>query len=108
MINEFWPELFKLNVICKLTPPLVIAKVGKKEFEFFNDATYIEWAKTAPSHSKDYFKGLGGYMTENFKKFLTDSKYTVIITAENQSDIDALNVAFDKTKQDERKEWLLQ
>lgn len=108
MINEFWPELFKLGVITKLNPPLIVAKTSKKRYEFFSSSEYETWASTATKHTKDYFKGLGTYETADFKKFLTDASYAVTITANNADDIEALNIAFDKSKADARKEWLLQ
>lgn len=108
MINEFWPELFTLGVIHKLNPPLIIAKAGKKSVEFFTADEYSTWSVQNPKHTKDYFKGLGTYQTEDFVRFLTDEKYTVKIIVQDSADIEALNVAFDKSKADERKEWLLQ
>jgi DNA gyrase/topoisomerase IV subunit B len=108
MINEFWPELFTLGVVHKLNAPLVIAKTSKKTYEFFTSDEYHQWAETANKHSKDYYKGLGTYQTADFKRFLTDVKYTVKITVVDKTDIDALDIAFSKSKADERKEWLLQ
>lgn len=108
MINEFWPELFTLGVVHKINPPVIVAKAGKKTHEFFNAVEYASWSATAPKHTKDYFKGLGTYQTEDFKRFLTDEKYTVRIEVSDKYDIDALDIAFDKSKADERKEWLLQ
>ena len=107
MFNEFWPELFTLGVIHKINPPVIVAKAGKKSLEFFNTKDYHEWAESNPKHTKDYFKGLGTYQTTDFKRFLTDEKYTVKITVNDKTDIDALDIAFSKTKADERKEWLL-
>lgn len=107
MINEFWPELFTIGVMCKITPPLIMATAGKNSFEFFTSNEYSDWAKTAPKHSHKYFKGLGTYSTKDFKRFLADPKYSVTITVTDKTDIEALNIAFDKSKADERKEWLL-
>lgn len=107
MFNEFWPELFTLGVIHKINPPLVVAKLGKKTFEFFNSHDYHVWAESNPKNTKDYFKGLGTYQTADFKRFLTDAKYTVKITVNDKTDIDALDIAFSKSKADERKEWLI-
>jgi DNA topoisomerase-2 len=107
MINEFWPELITMGVICKLNPPLIIAQQGKNTVEFFGTSEYTVWSETAGKHSHKYFKGLGSYATKDFKRFLVDSKYSVKITATDKADFEALDIAFDKSKADARKDWLL-
>lgn len=108
MVSEFWPELFTLGAMCKLNPPIIVAKTSKKLVEFFNVADYYTWAATNTKHTKDYFKGLGTYQTVDFKRFLNDSKYSVNIAVKDIDDTNALDIAFSKSKSDERKEWLLQ
>lgn len=107
LIYTFWPELFDLGVIYRMNTPLIIATVGKNEYEFFDDAAYAEWAKANPAHKYKYYKGLGGFNTAQFKKFLlNEEKYLCKITIHDADDVNALNMAFDKSKADERKLWL--
>lgn len=107
MIHQFWPELFTLGVIYRMNTPLIIAHVGTKTFEFFNVAAYTVWAETAPKHKHKFYKGLGGYDTKDFKRFLdNDEKYLVKITIQDKEDVEALDIAFDKKKADARKLWL--
>lgn len=107
MIHQFWPELFKLGAIYRMNTPLIIATAGKQTFEFFNVNAYSAWAVNNPNHKHKFYKGLGGYDTKDFKRFLNDeSKYLVQITIEDQTDVDALDTAFDKSKADQRKLWL--
>lgn len=109
MIHHFWPELFGLGVIYRMNTPLIIATAGTKTFEFFNVAAYTAWAETAPKHRFKFYKGLGGYDTKDFKRFLKDEdKYLVQITINDQTDVDALDIAFDKKKADDRKVWLME
>lgn len=109
MIHQFWPELFTLGVIYRMNTPLIVATVGTKKFEFFNVASYTAWAETGPKHKHRFYKGLGGYDTKDFKRFLDNDKdYLVQITIKDQTDIDALDIAFDKKKADARKVWLME
>lgn len=105
---KYWPEIFKLGIVYRMNTPLYIAKTGKGDIhEFFTDEEYKEWAKTAPKHKADYYKGLGGFDTETFERFLQNrEKYLVQITALEAQDIAKFELAFSNTFQDERKEWL--
>lgn len=107
MINQFWPELFTLGVIHKLNAPLIIATAKKDVFEFSTVEEYHKWSEKGIKHVHKYFKGLGSYETKDFKRFLeNEAKYMVQITVQDLEDIAALDIAFDKTKADERKVWL--
>lgn len=109
MIHYYWPELFPLGVIYRMNTPLIIATVGTKTFEFFNVAAYTAWAELNPKHKHKFYKGLGGYNTKDFKRFLdNDEKYLVRITIQDKEDIEALDIAFDKKKSDARKLWLME
>lgn len=107
MINEFWPEVIELGILHIMNTPLVIAELKNKKFEFFHKNEYTTWAETNPGHKHKYFKGLGGFMTKDFKEFLQNpDRYMVRLTIEDATDIERLNMAFDKTKADQRKLWL--
>lgn len=105
---KYWPELFGLGVIYRMNTPLYIATTTKKEvFEFFTEEEYQTWLPTAPKHKADYYKGLGGFDTETFERFLNgrDRYLTRISTLEN-IDLKRFELAFSNTEQDSRKEWL--
>ena len=105
---KYWPELFQLGAVYRMNTPLYIAKTSKGEVhEFFTEAEYKEWAATAPKHTADYYKGLGGFDTEVFERFLQNrEKYLTKITALEAADIAKFELAFSNTEQDARKEWL--
>lgn len=109
MIHTFWPELFKFGVVYRMTTPLIIATYKGKEFEFFNKPEYDVWAQTHQGHKYKYYKGLGTFDSKHFEKFLSDEdRYMQRVLISNDDDTKSLDVAFDKSKSDERKEWLLQ
>ena len=105
---KYWPEIFKLGAVYRMNTPLYIAKTSKGDvFEFFTEEEYQTWAKTAPKHKADYYKGLGGFDTETFERFLQNrEKYLVQITALEAKDLAKFELAFSNTEQDSRKVWL--
>jgi DNA topoisomerase-2 len=103
----FWPELFELGIIYRMNTPLVIATMGAKELEFFDDDEYERWAKTGPKHVASRFKGLGKFKTPRFKKILENrDKYLVRIEPLEVNDVASISLAFKGSMADERKEWL--
>ena len=105
--SYFWPELFEMGVIYRMSTPLVIATVKGKETEFWTDESYEAWAKTAPKHEASRFKGLGKFKTPRFKKILENREnYLVRINKLEAIDMAGMDLAFKGNKADARKEWL--
>lgn len=105
---KYWPELFELGMIYRMNTPLYIATTVKGEiFEFFTEEEYEAWVPKAPKHKADYFKGLGGFDTETFERFLEHrDRYLVRITALEAADLAKFELAFSGAEADARKEWL--
>lgn len=109
MFQQFWPNILKEGIVYRLKTPLIIATSGKKQFEFFSRVEYNTWVKDKGlKHSMKYFKGLGTFNTKDFKTYLNDSKYHEQLTYESLDDFNSVDLAFDKTKADARKDWLLE
>lgn len=104
---KFWPELFELGVIYKLTTPLIIAKTKTEEFEFMDDVEYETWAKKAPKHTFERFKGLGTFTSKEFAKVMNKREsYLTKVDKLESKDFNAIKLAFSGTEADARKEWL--
>lgn len=105
---KYWPELFQLGMVYRMNTPLYIATTSKGDIhEFFTDEEYAAWAKSAPKHKADRFKGLGGFDTETFERFLQNrDKYLVRITALEAKDLAKFELAFSGIEQEARKKWL--
>lgn len=106
---KFWPELFDLGVIYRMVTPLVIAtmKRGGEVKEFFSDEEYEAWAARAPAHTADRYKGLGGFDTDTFKRFLAErERYLVRVSRLEAADRERLQLAFSGDLADSRKQWL--
>lgn len=110
LINMFytlWPELLESGYIVKLNTPIVRIKQGKKEIDFMSLKEFEEWEKNnTQRYQAEYLKGLGSNDTRHFKKYMHQEKYFLPISIEDESDIRALDIAFDKTGADVRKEFL--
>lgn len=109
LFNEFWPELLEKGYLYRLQTPLIVAYNKKQYHEFFSESEYEKWAsnKQLSKYTIKYQKGLGGWETKDFKRFLSDDKYLVKMSYTEECK-QMLDVAFDKSKADERKDWLLE
>lgn len=107
-VHEFWPELITSGLIYRLRTPIVVASKGKTTLEFLNSTDYDQWvASTNTSGWKImYQKGLGGWTTADFKRFLHDQKYYQQFTADDVQDFKSLDLVFDKKRANDRKQWL--
>lgn len=105
---KFWPELFELGMVHRMKTPVYIATTAKGEIhEFFDEDEYDVWQRTAPKHRAEYFKGLGGFDTVTFERFINNSdKYLVQVTSLEAHDLARFELAFSGAQADARKEWL--
>lgn len=108
MFHSMWPSLIKCNefITSMLTP---IVKVNKQNMtvQFYSMTDYENWVQTndgAKGWEIKYYKGLGTSTSEEAKQYFKELK-TVEYKYTAASD-DKLNLAFDKKKADDRKEWL--
>lgn len=107
LFNELWPSLLKQGFIFKLQTPIVRVTQSKKEIDFMNLTKFHEWEKkqTKP-YSTSYLKGLGSNDTKYFKEYMYKSEYKIPVIVKNEEDIEALDIAFDKSKADIRKKFI--
>lgn len=104
-----WPELLRNNVFIEslLTP---IIKVSKKNqvLSFYNIPDYIEWKKqnSTPGWNTKYYKGLGTSTAKEAKEYFKEMKKLSYII-NSQEDENALDLAFNKVRSDDRKVWIV-
>lgn len=108
MFQVLWPDLLKQGFLYKLQTPIVRVLKGKEELEFMSLKDFQEWEskQRSKNYTTTYLKGLGGNDSKYFKKYLSDEKYLTKIIVEDNEDGNALEIAFDKTKADARKEFI--
>ena len=114
-INLFqteWPSLAKIpGFIGFMNTPILKARRGAQEVLFYNDGEFEAWKKQFPDavvpaswHTK-YYKGLGTSTGKEFKEYFEHKKTVAFVHTGKESD-DHLDMAFNKKRADDRKEWL--
>jgi DNA topoisomerase-2 len=114
-INLFqteWPSLTKIpGFIGFMNTPILKARRGAQEILFYNDGEFEEWKKqfkdsvVPASWNTKYYKGLGTSTGKEFKEYFEHKKMVSFVHTGKESD-DHLDMAFNKKRADDRKEWL--
>ena len=108
MFHELWHELIKIpGFITYMATPIVKANKGKLNKSFYTQYEYEEWRKTEASKGwkVKYYKGLGTSTRDEAKEYfktLNIVNYTYSGDASDKS----IDLAFNKAKADNRKDWL--
>lgn len=111
LFDTFWPELLKLDFLYEFVTPIIIASQGKRKRMFYKINEYLKWykeTKTASSYKIKYYKGLGTLGPKLGKELFDDlDKHLVPFNYTNPKKTkDLIDLAFNKKRQDDRKEWL--
>lgn len=110
-INLFhaqWPELMKINSFLGfMNTPIIKARKGQTEINFYTEQEYDEWKKNEDTKgwSVKYFKGLGTSTAKEFKQYFKDKK-TIGFEYSGSECFNAIDLAFNKKRADDRKDWL--
>ncbi len=109
-IHSLWPSLIKRNFIVGIGTPIVKATKSTNILCFYNLTDYNKWKMTRESNGFKckYLKGIGSSSSEEARGYFTDIENKLIsYIHENEEDDESILLAFDKTKADERKKWLM-
>ena len=107
MFHELWHELIKVpGFITYMATPIVKAHKGKLHKVFYTQYEYEEWRKTDSSRGWNvkYYKGLGTSTRDEAKEYFKIPNI-VNYTFSTLSD-DSIDLAFNKSRADNRKDWL--
>ena len=117
-INLFqseWPSLTKIpGFIGFMNTPILKARRGGaqgQELLFYNDGEFEKWKKQFPNEtipsgwSTKYYKGLGTSTGKEFKEYFEHKKMVSFVHTGVESN-DRLDMAFNKKRADDRKDWL--
>jgi DNA topoisomerase-2 len=110
MLDYFWPSLLKLDDFLKIfiTPIVKITKTNSI-IEFFSLDDYNKWKRKVDdikNYKIKYYKGLGTNTIDEAKAYFKNlNKYLIDIEWDTSAS-DNINLAFDKSMADKRKEWL--
>ncbi|GAA5893645.1 hypothetical protein JCM6882_007868 [Rhodosporidiobolus microsporus] len=109
---DYWfPSLLKLpNFLVEFITPIVKVSKNKKEISFFTIPEYEEWKRETHDGRGwkiKYYKGLGTSDANDAKKYFGDmARHRLPFKVSTQEDRALIDMAFNKKKADDRKEWL--
>ena len=106
MFHELWHDLIKFpGFITYMSTPIVKATKGKVTKVFYTQYEYEEWSKTAVGWKTKYYKGLGTSTRDEAKDyFKTLNIVDYAYSGENSDQF--IDLAFNKSRADNRKDWL--
>jgi DNA topoisomerase-2 len=124
MFHSIWPELVQRDgFITSLATPIVKAFKNKDSKTFYNLTEYNDWLDGLTDTAKKswkikYYKGLGTSTSTEAKEYFVDVNNKLIkyqwenktegkIEDSNNANDNALTLAFQKTRADDRKDWLM-
>lgn len=110
LFHLFWPSLLEVDFVTSLITPIVKARKGKKKVvSFYTLTEYDDWKNKHGNergwHIK-YYKGLGTSTSNEAKEYFSNLKQVQYQMTPKSSD--ALDLAFNKKRTDDRKTWLQQ
>lgn len=106
LFHELWHELIMVpGFITYMATPIVKATKASKTLSFYTQYEYEQWKKENIGWKVKYYKGLGTSTRDEAKEYfktlnIVDYEYT------GKPDDEAIELAFNKSMADQRKEWL--
>ncbi|PKI82895.1 DNA topoisomerase (ATP-hydrolyzing) [Malassezia vespertilionis] len=112
-LDHFYPSLLRLpNFLVEFITPIVKATKGSEVKAFFTMPEYERWKESSDGGrgwSIKYYKGLGTSKAEDMKKYFRNmDTHMLSFEAMRPADRELVDLAFNKKKADDRKEWLRQ
>jgi DNA topoisomerase-2 len=107
LFHELWHELCEIpGFLTYMATPIVKASKGGQTKNFYTQYEYEQWRKTEESKGwkVKYYKGLGTSTRDEAKEYFAKPA-AVKFQFDDKSD-EAIDMAFNKQRADDRKEWL--
>ena len=112
-IHTFWPSLIKLNGFMKqFITPIIKATKGNEVYSFYTLPEYKEWVEKRNKNLKGfkikYYKGLGTSSSKEAQEYFSNiERHKILFDYNNDKDDESIDMAFNKKKAEERKNWLM-
>ncbi|WFD30011.1 DNA topoisomerase (ATP-hydrolyzing) [Malassezia sp. CBS 17886] len=112
-LDHFYPSLLRLpNFLVEFITPIVKATKGHDVRAFFTIPEYERWKESSDGGrgwTIKYYKGLGTSKAEDMKKYFRNmDTHMLAFETARPGDRELVDLAFNKKKADDRKEWLRQ
>ena len=112
-IHTFWPSLIKINgFVRQFITPILKATKGSEVHSFYTIPEYKKWLDSKNGKIKGYkikyYKGLGTSTNKEAQEYFSNIKrHRIDFEYTGQKDDESIDMAFNKKKTEERKNWLL-
>ena len=112
-IHTFWPSLIKLNgFVRQFITPILKATKGKEVLSFYTIPEYKKWVESKGKKVKGwkikYYKGLGTSSNREAQEYFANiQRHRIDFEYKNEKDDESIDMAFNKKKTEERKNWLM-
>ena len=112
-IHTFWPSLIKLNGFMRqFITPILKASKGKEVKSFYTIPEYEKWVKSNKNNIKGwkikYYKGLGTSSNKEAQEYFANiQRHRIDFEYKDEKDDESIDMAFNKKKTEERKNWLM-
>ncbi len=108
MFHSLWNDLVKNpNFITYMNTPILKARKGSLELNFYNEEEYHQWKETNSTKgwTIKYYKGLGTSTAKEFKEYFREKKVVSFEYDDKTCDED-IDKVFNKNRSQDRKGWL--
>lgn len=112
-LDTFYPSLLKIpNFLVEFITPIVKANKGTQQLAFFTMPEYEQWKESNNNGAGwriKYYKGLGTSESSDMKAYFKRmNTHLLPFEPTTTDDRELIDLAFNKKKADDRKEWLRQ
>ena len=110
--HAYWPSLLRLpGFLCEFITPIVKCSKGKVVVPFYTLPEYTAWQDAndkGKGWTVKYYKGLGTSSSSESKEYFSAlGKHRIAFSYEGTQSDDAILLAFERSRADARKAWLL-
>ena len=109
IFSVLWPSLFKFpTFLSSFQTPIVRATKGSEIKSFYNLSDYNVWKATVDTNkwTIKYYKGLGTSTRKEALEYFSNTKQNTLTYEHTKKSDEAFDMAFNKKRADDRKEWL--
>ena len=112
-IHTFWPSLIKIDgFVRQFITPILKATKGSEVHSFYTIPEYKKWLDSKNGKIKGYkikyYKGLGTSTNKEAQEYFSNiQRHRIDFEYTGQKDDESIDMAFNKKKTEERKNWLL-
>ena len=111
IFQSMWPSLFQYEgFITSMLTPIIKVRKNDEAISFYSQSDFDRWVSqqtksTLKGCKIKYYKGLGTSTEDEAKEYFRDMKVVTYKFNDKTSD-EAIDLAFNKKRSDDRKEWL--